>query len=124
MQLRSLLQLAAVTAGALARARELPAAMSEGTQTALQTQFQRTMETYRDTQINSLLAAEDLAVAFATNAGQAIMQGDAPPGAAPGQPGGGRRRRKTRRSKPRSRARRKGNKRKTRVGKRRRTRRH
>lgn len=120
MQLRSLLQLAAVTAGALARAREGPAAISNETQTALQTQFQRTMETYRDMRINSLLAAEDLAVAFATNAGQAIMQGQP----APEQPGGGRRRRRTRRSKPRSRARRKGNKRKTRVGKRRRTRRH
>jgi len=121
MQLRSLLQLAAVTAGALARARQGPAAISNETQTALQTQFQRTMETYRDMRVNSLLAAEDLAVAFATNAGQAIMQGDAPPGAAQG---GGRRRRRTRRSKPRSRVRRKGHKRKTRVGKRRRTRRH
>ena len=117
MQLRSLLQLAAVTAGALARARAGPAAISNETQTALQTQFQRTMETYRDMRINSLLAAEDLAVAFATNASQAIMEGNPPQG-------GGRRRRKTRRSKPRSRARRKGNKRKTRVGKRRRTRRH
>ncbi len=120
MQLRSLLQLAAVTAGALARARAGPESMSDATQQALQEQLQRTMETYRDMRINSLMAAEDLAVAFATNVGGAIMQ-DQP---APGQQGGGRRRRRTRRNKPRSRARRKENKRKTRLGKRRCTRRH
>jgi hypothetical protein len=117
MQLRSLLQLAAVTAGALTRARARPESVSDATQAALQEQFQRTMETYRDMRVNSLLAAEDLAVAFATNVGGAIMQ-DQP---APGQQGG---RRRTRRNKPRSRARRKENKRKTRLGKRRRTRRH
>jgi len=117
MQLRSLLQLAAVTAGALTRARARPESVSDATQEALQEQFQRTMETYRDMRVNSLLAAEDLAVAFATNVGGAIMQ-DQP---APGQQGG---RRRTRRNKPRSRARRKENKRKTRLGKRRRTRRH
>ena len=120
MQLRSLLQLAAVTAGALTRARAGPESMSDATQQALQEQLQRIMETYRDMRINSLLAAEDLAVAFATNVGGAIMQ-DQP---APGQQGGGRRRRRTRRNKPRSRARRKENKRKTRLGKHRRTRRH
>ena len=121
IQLRSLLQLAAVTAGALARAQEGPAAISNETQTVLQQEFQRTMETYRDMRVNSLLAAEDLTVAFAGNVGYALMPAPgAAPGAAPGQGGG----RKTRRSKPRSRARRKGNKRKTRVGKRRRTRRH
>lgn len=115
MQLRSLLQLAAVTAGALERAREKPAAMDAATQKALQEALQQTMVTYRDTQINSLLAAEDLVVAFAANVSNVLRP--------PGQ-GGGRRRRRTRRSKPRSRARRKGNKKKTRVGKRRRTRRH
>lgn len=120
MQLRSLLQLAAVTAGALVRAQESVPGMNDATQQELQAQFQRTMQTYRDMQINSLLAAEDLALAFAANVGHAIMPA---PGGAPGQ-GGGRRRRRTRRSKPRSRARRKGNKKKTRVGKRRRTRRH
>ena len=124
MQLRNLLQLAALTAGALTRARAEPESMSDATQQALQEQLQRTMETYRDMRINSLLAAEDLAVAFATNVGAAIMQDQPAPGAAPGQQGGGRRRRRTRRNKPRSRARRKENKRKTRLGKRRRTRRH
>ena len=118
MLLRNLLQLAAVTAVALTRAQEQQPAMTDDTQRRLQVEFQRTMETYRNMRINSLLAAEDLAVAFATNVGNALMPRQ---GAAPRQEGGGRR---TRRSKPRSRARRKGNKRKTRVGKRRRTRKH
>ena len=120
MQLRSLLQLAAITAAKLNELRRGPA-MAPSTQAALQQAFQETMQTYRDMRINSLLAAEDLSVAFATNVGYALMPAQ---GAAPGGQGGGRRRRRTRRSKPRSRARRKGNKRKTRVGKRRRTRKH
>lgn len=115
MRLRSLLQLAAVTAGALARARPEPQAMSDATQIALQQAFQKTMHAYRDAQISSLLAAEDLAVIFAGNVGLAIMQGAVQ--------SGGRRRRKTIRCKPRSKVRRKKNQKKTRVGKRR-TRRH
>ena len=119
MQLRSLLQLAAVTAGALARAREGPGAVSDATQTALQEEFQLTMEAFREYTINGYLASEDLALAAVAGVANVIGQA----GQADAAQGGGRRGRRTRHSKPRSRGPRGRNKRKTRVRKARRTRR-